>query len=223
MMDELWDNKDYLRERLFNVQSPGYKPSSLEYDPQNLSHYENWVNGVAELCTSAPDKLNHDRLDDDKMPRFIIDIRDPNTARARMGEDGDEISYMSDYPGEFSAGFTRMILQQGAFSVGEKYCKFEDGEKLSDYASSKGVFYTDPYCKKLLKGPGPNAVRQYIEPGFLLNIPITNPRGEYRDSYDTKNPWTNEYEVTPQNVANTRERFFQPQLNLAGMIDYRQN
>ncbi len=33
-----------------------------------------------------------------------------------------------------------------------------------------GVFYTDPFGAKLLSGPGPKAIRQYIKPGFKLTI-----------------------------------------------------
>ena len=44
-----------------------------------------------------------------------------------------------------------------------------------------GVFYTDPYGGKLLAGPGPSAIRQFIKPGFSLNV-----TGEF----NTVDTWT---------------------------------
>ena len=224
IMEELWDKKDNLRSRVFNVGSPGYRPSELDFEAGNVSHYEEWINGIAELCTKAPPNEIHERLKDENFPRFVIDIRDPITARAELG-DSDRAAVMMNEPGEANCGFARTIIQQGPVTVGEKYCRFEDDRKLSEAYSSNGEFYTDPYCKKLLDGPGPEAVRQYLEPGFRLTLPITNkkPERERRDHMDTKDYWTMEFEVTPQQPSGARERFFQPQTNLGGRIDYRIN
>lgn len=53
--------------------------------------------------------------------------------------------------------------------VGENECTFS----LSNIHASRqvdGIFYTDPTGRKIVSGPGPNSVRQFIKPGFQAII-----------------------------------------------------
>lgn len=47
--------------------------------------------------------------------------------------------------------------------------------------NASGEFYTDVYGKQVLSGPGKNAVRQFIKPGFEMRID---------DRYEPIDPWT---------------------------------
>lgn len=53
--------------------------------------------------------------------------------------------------------------------LGEDECSFGNGQRLSEYAKN-GVFYTTPDGNRLLPGPGRNAVRQFIKPGFRIRL-----------------------------------------------------
>ncbi len=44
-----------------------------------------------------------------------------------------------------------------------------------------GVFYTDVYGTKLLDSLHPNAVRQYVKPGFSVSLP--------KNEFNTQDPW----------------------------------
>ncbi len=43
--------------------------------------------------------------------------------------------------------------------------------RMGNSAPRNRIFYTDPYGKKLVKGPAPDAMRQFIKPGFRISIP----------------------------------------------------
>lgn len=55
-----------------------------------------------------------------------------------------------------------------------------------------GVFYTDPTGKKVVGGPGRNAVRQYIQPGFRLHL---------TGKHEVTDPWNGIY-------TNNKKGFF---------------
>lgn len=54
------------------------------------------------------------------------------------------------------------------WTLSDSFCVF----KLPDISGkvTKGVFYIDAYRWKLLEGPGPKAIRQFIEPGFNVTV-----------------------------------------------------
>lgn len=54
--------------------------------------------------------------------------------------------------------------------AGARHCKFDN--RRGSFRG--GVFYTTVDGRRLLSGPGPNAVRQFVKPGFELRI-----RGDY--------------------------------------------
>lgn len=56
-------------------------------------------------------------------------------------------------------------LRFRGWEIGVEHCQMEN------LRSKNGIFYTDPYGKKLVEGPAPNAMRQFIKPGFRLWIP----------------------------------------------------
>jgi len=48
-------------------------------------------------------------------------------------------------------------------TFGAQYCSFP-------VTSTDGYFYTDPDGERVLSGPGPDAIRQFIKPGFSLTV-----------------------------------------------------
>lgn len=61
-----------------------------------------------------------------------------------------------------------------SFSIGDAHCtlkKQEPGaQKKTTVTGMNGKFYTNRYGKSLVDGPSPNAIAQYIAPGFSVTI-----------------------------------------------------
>lgn len=116
---------------------------------------------------------------------LLIDIKDPTTAMRSTK------SVETTMLGEIRNGaFLRHSSLHRALVIrdlrlGENECKFT----LNNIHGTPkdGVFYTDPYGKVLLNGPGPTTIRQYIKPGFNLLI-----RGGEYEAADT---WLGMYKV----------------------------
>lgn len=117
---------------------------------------------------------------------LTLDIKDPASALREAGT-ADQTILGSSLNGELipQLSLHRAIITEG-MKVGETECSFSLSS-ISGLRAKDGVFYTDPQGKRLLPGPGPNHVRQYIKPGFQAVI------GEGK--YEPADTWTGMYEL----------------------------
>lgn len=69
-----------------------------------------------------------------------------------------------------STGSARQLkFTRGGVVISDKSCAFEPAG-MSGKMSESGVFYTDVYGERLVKGPGPNVVKQLIKPGLSIKL-----------------------------------------------------
>lgn len=117
------------------------------YQPR-AGTYEEWVCTLP--CTET-----------DMNGELVFDIQDPITG-IKSSYDKSTVWLGRRYrDGKFrpNLGMKRTVRARN-LRLSASFCKFGEGFE-------GGYFYTDPYGKELLDGPGPNAVRQFIKPGFV--------------------------------------------------------
>lgn len=154
MMKAQMQRKPYVREfRTINVVDDRVLDRRFQYTYPNpmAGTYEEWV--VNAPCTKAA-----------KGGEFTFDIQDPITG-IRSLPSKQPVWLGRTYPNEgFRAnmGLKRTVRCRD-LSVSAKLCRFGKGFK-------GGYFYTDVLGRKLKRRPGPDAVRQFIRPGFEETI-----------------------------------------------------
>lgn len=125
----------------------------LEKGPKAVSRgvYEQWK-GPLNSCMKSGTRVNRG---------FKFDIRDPATAmRFTSGTTDDNIQYLR------GKSIKKVFhIRNGGVEIGLEYCNLKNWESV-DLEASQGVFYTNPYFSEVVDGPGANAVRQFIKPGF---------------------------------------------------------
>ncbi|OSX76149.1 hypothetical protein BU14_0205s0024 [Porphyra umbilicalis] len=139
----VWDGSD----------PPGDKSVDTEDLPRG--RYEAWEGGVG-FCTKSKE-----------LRGVTVDIKDPLTAcpnqecafgapLTRLANEIDVAKRVFDP----NRGVKR-TLRFDDLTVGREQCDADGwGESVGD------VFYTDPFCTKVVDGPGPNAVRQVMRRGW---------------------------------------------------------
>lgn len=108
--------------------------------------YEEWI--TVPMCVSSPSGTG-----------FNVDIKDPATGMKRIKGHKRLVRLGRKI---LNVGVARK-LRLRSMTVGQPHCNF--GEDFKG-----GVFYTDAQGKKLVKGPGPAAIRQFIKPGFSISL-----------------------------------------------------
>lgn len=111
--------------------------------------YEGWA--TRPMCTGGRYFVN-----------VITDIERPSTGLKSDTDFTTRVKLGRTFRGKFvqNTGMSRSIRFSKNTIVGASSCVFEGGKK------PQGYFYTDVYGLKVVKGPGPNAVRQYIKKDF---------------------------------------------------------
>ncbi len=146
--------------RVVNVINPGNLDKRFMYrEKGNIlkGEYEQWV--MQPLCSKKQG-----------LREPVVDIKDPLQALRTAESDSDDAIILGrDLHGRFkrNVGVNRDFRVTN-LQIAEEFCQF----RLSEIGGipKSGVFYTDVYGKRIIKGPGRHAVRQYIKPGFRLNI-----------------------------------------------------
>lgn len=108
--------------------------------------YEAWITGV--MC-GLPKRGGE----------MTVDIKNPLTGIKSAYKTGTMIKLHKETQ---NVGLFRSIKMD--VQMGIEHCKFKNG------GVKGGVFYTDPRGEKLVKGPGPRALRQYIHPDFKARL-----------------------------------------------------
>lgn len=112
--------------------------------------YEPWSTDI--LCTTAS-----------RFNKFAVDFILPSTAsKTPAGLESVPLGVRQRKGIMRNNGIKRDIRFRKVI-VGAQYCGREAG-------FTGGYFYTDVYGKESRSGPGPDAVRQYIKPGFSATI-----------------------------------------------------
>lgn len=120
--------------------------------------YEEWK--TTPIC-SVPG--NHGALVlDFTQPITGIQFADDLTSEIALGFDDED--------GFFKNNGLGRIMRANEFNFSEQRCMFHLEDIEGGSSTSDGEFYTDARGKKLVKGPGPNAVRQFITTGFSLSL-----------------------------------------------------
>lgn len=149
------------RSKRLNVWDGADPPGDMSVDTEDLprGRYEEWRGGLG-LCTQSAN-----------LRGLTVDIKDPLTACRDV-----ECAFQSpltllateeDHDKEVfdkNRGVKR-TLRFDDVTVGREQCA-ADG--MDDAAGS--VFYTNPFCTRVLDGPGPGAVRQVMKPGWAGSI-----------------------------------------------------
>ncbi|KAK1860332.1 hypothetical protein I4F81_002921 [Pyropia yezoensis] len=149
------------RSKRLNVWDGADPPGDTSVDTEDLprGRYEEWRGGLG-LCTQSAN-----------LRGLTVDIKDPLTACRDV-----ECAFQSpltllateeDHDKEVfdkNRGVKR-TLRFDDVTVGREQCA-ADG--MDDAAGS--VFYTNPFCTRVLDGPGPGAVRQVMKPGWAGSI-----------------------------------------------------
>lgn len=149
-----------------------------------MGRYETWRSAGPQLCMTGSEKGLAEGL--------TIDIKDPGTACRSAGkcssqDDLVELGVEADERitiFQTGLGIIRDIIFEKT-TIGEDECGVEIPKRGDDY-----VFYTDPYCKEIVDGPGENAVRQVMKPGFKASLDggfgVNDPwaRGTYSKNRD---------------------------------------
>lgn len=69
-----------------------------------------------------------------------------------------------------STGSARQLkFSRGGVQISDKSCVHKSA-KISGKMTGSGVFYTDVYGESLVNGPGPNVLKQFIKPGFGIEL-----------------------------------------------------
>lgn len=148
------EHKEPQRFRSVNVIAGGGKDkkkmdSRFRYRSDPLvGVYESW--GTAVMCTGT-----------ERFGEMVVDIESPGTA-VSSAKDLHHAVMLG--VGKLNTGLGRNIRMKNV-KIGAKYCQFEGGEKMNG-----GYFYTDVMGKRLLKGPGKGAVRQFVSKELSLNL-----------------------------------------------------
>lgn len=141
--------------RAVNVLDEGNKDPRFKYNGDKLMKglYEEWSTDF--FCTSSKrfDKMKVDVLTP------AAGIKDPSGKEAvwlgTTGPEGTDTFYIHSS--------LKRTIAFGGVELSAEHCGF--GQDFEG-----GYFYTDVYGKELLGGPGPDAVRQFIKPGFKKMI-----------------------------------------------------
>lgn len=125
-----------------------------EFETRMRGLYEEWK--TSPMCSTVK-----------RQEEPTVDFKDPSMAlrTANYNESISEVQLFKVINGE--KVLNKNIIREFHainWQLGDKHCYFE-GRK-----PSSGYFYTDVYGKNVMDGPGINAVRQYIKPGFNLKI-----------------------------------------------------
>lgn len=119
-----------------------------------LGVYEDWTTGP--ICAPS-NRQGILRMDITKSATGI-----PTMARKKekvlLGEFESGVFYRS-------TGVARLMLANN-FLVGRDYCY----EKFDKLPRRSGYFYTNAWGTKLMSGPGRDAIRQYVRPGFSMRL-----------------------------------------------------
>ncbi|PXF39684.1 hypothetical protein BWQ96_10618 [Gracilariopsis chorda] len=116
--------------------------------------YEQW-RGPLNTCSKSNGRINRG---------FNFDVRNPSTALRFLNDTSDENTQKLS-----GNGVNRFLKVRNGLEFGVDHCHF--GNSSTNFMTSDGVFYTDPYFSVVEEGPGTNSVRQYIKPGFKpLNL-----------------------------------------------------
>lgn len=178
MMKKQMKSKPYRRFfRTINVVNTKVLDRRFMYtNPPMAGTYEEWV--VTPPCTNAG-----------KGGELTFDIQDPITGiRSIAGKEAVWLGHTYAEEGfRPNLGLKRTVRARD-FTVSAEACGF--GRKFKG-----GQFYTDVYGKKLLRGPGKRAVRQFIKPGF---------RGSISGKWTPSGLWRGLHRSSKQ------ERFFLP-------------
>lgn len=154
--------------RRFNVIYPEALDKRFMYrEGDDLLHgeYEGWEGFGSELCADS---------DYDRHIGMTVDIKDSATAKQKAEDTAEDeptiLGRTKDGKLHPQKGLNReLMVLSNNFTISDKFCKFNLPD-VSGGRNADGIFYTDPYCKKLLPGPGPAAVRQKIASGFEFTI-----------------------------------------------------
>ena len=118
-------------------------------------NYEKWDTPPIN-CMAGFGKKTHE---------FDFQFRDPATSvkwDVNTGTFDKRMSLEKKHP-----SLNRAIRLLTTFVMKREYCYFDVDEGVTEAQKNlTGVFYTDPYFKKLVPGPGENAVLQYIDEDF---------------------------------------------------------
>lgn len=159
------------KHRLLNVINPAAMDPRFEYrDPPDEMHgeYEQWA--TQPICTYTK-RWDEPTVDLRDMALALKDITGTDTTV--LGRKRDGVFYQQP-------SVNRQF--RGKFTISDDFCVY----KLEDISgkAAEGKFYTDQYGKKLVAGPGPNNIGQYINPGVTVTVD-----GEY----ETADSWLGLY------------------------------
>lgn len=156
------------KRRSINVITPGRFDPRYQYrNPVHsymMGAYEDWT--TVPLCGAAGRDGNL-RLD---ITRSATGIRSISDLSSRI-----DLGYKEN------GAFYKQTGQARIFLAPKFKMSFADCERMLGSLPKDGVFYTDARGQALKSGPGRDAVRQYVKPGFLATI-----MGEFR----AVNSWT---------------------------------
>lgn len=179
LMEE-FEEKGTFRQRTVNVINEGNLDPRFLYrdEPENLlrGEYEEWtVNPICSL-SGFQGSLRMDYTN----PISGIKVPSDLTDKLDLGFDSDE--------GFIKNNGVARIFRANEYKLDEDMCMFRIAD-INGGKSVDGEFYTDPFGTKLMPGPGPNAVRQFVKPGFKL---------ELDGNYEATDSWTGLYEKDHQ-------------------------
>lgn len=171
MQQSLRENGWASNKRSVNVIDVDNLNPSYEYNDDLLrGRYEEWTTNTICSARGRRGMLN-------------MDMRNPATGIV-SAERANKSVYLGFERGEKFIrhdGSSRLVHMR-EFQFGEEHCVFPLRDIFGG-RSVNGTFYTDASGKQLVSGPGEGHIRQYVMPGFKLEI---------SGHYDMVDPWGGE-------------------------------
>lgn len=175
LMKEM-EEKDMFRQRTVNVINEGNLDARFLYreKPQDLlrGEYEEWTSNPICSLSGYHGALRMDFTD----PISGIKVASDLTGKIDLGDDSDLGFIKNDGVGR--------IFRASEYKIEEDMCMFRLAD-IDGGRSSDGEFYTNAFGTKLMSKPGPNAVRQFVTPGFSMKLD---------GDYEAIESWTGMYE-----------------------------
>lgn len=174
LMKEM-EEKGMFRQRTVNViNEDNLDPRFLYREKGDLlrGEYEEWT--MNPIC-SLPGYHGSLRMDFTN-PISGIKVASDLTGKIDLGGDSDMGFMKNDGVGR--------ILRASEYKIEENMCMFRLAD-IDGGRSSDGEFYTNAFGTKLMSKPGPNAVRQFVTPGFSMTLD---------GNYEAVESWTGMYE-----------------------------
>lgn len=172
------DAQSVVQFKSINVLDIANMDTTLKFKkPYTQGVYEEWIS--LPMCAKAKSKKRS----------FQFTFKRPNTGILSVAQPDTEVKLFAPYDGKEGGTYYDYVVNSTNLYRSIRFAKVNFDEALCQFDprmyNSTGEFYTNPNASVILPGPGPNAVRQFIEPGFKLYL---------NGKYETAEHWSGLYE-----------------------------